>query len=396
MNAESMVRCDVGARARCKRQAMLCATLLLGLMLWTAHAGAHLMPAQQGALHVQGASVLAMVALPVSALTQVDDDADGRLSELEVQRHLERIKDQVQARFRLFNGDTPGRLDQLQILAEEDERTPPQASPAAALAPSAGAPYFLMLMKVGFSNAPDALRLETNLFGTAARERQLTLKLTRGEDTEAVVLTPFQTTHHFFRSPLHVLLDYILLGIEHILLGWDHLTFLVTLLVAATGWRYWWRVLTGFTLAHSITLTASLLGFLQVPAAVVEPLIAASIVLMAGLNLVQRTAVLGQRLLIVFACGLLHGMGFASAISDLGLHGTYQWTSILGFNLGIELGQLLFLLAFLALAKGLRASGWTPVLGQRTAGLTFEWWVSALALAAGFFWLAERLFDAWG
>ena len=117
---------------------------------------------------------------------------------------------------------------------------------------------------------------------------------------------------------------------------------------------------------------------------------------MAGLNLVQHSAVLGQRLLLVFACGLLHGMGFASAISDLGLHGTYQWTSILGFNLGIELGQLLFLLAFLALAKGLRASGWTPVLGQRTAGLTFEWWVSALALAVGFFWLAERLLDAWG
>jgi hypothetical protein len=150
-------------------------------------------------------------------------------------------------------------------------------------------------------------------------------------------------------------------------------------------------VLTGFTLAHSITLTATLLGFLQVPAHVVEPLIAASIVLMAGLNLVQHRAVMGQRLLIVFACGLLHGMGFASAISDLGLHGTYQWTSILGFNLGIELGQMLFLLAFLAVTKGLGAwvlpQGWR----QRTGGLALERWVSVLALAAGLYWLAERL-----
>ncbi len=391
MNAGSLICCAAGARARCKRQAMLCATLLLGLLVWASQAAAHLMPAQQGALHVQGASVRAMVALPVSALNQVDDDGDGRLSEQEVQRHLDRIKDQVQARFRMFNGDTPGRLDQLQILAEEDERTPPQASPAAALSPSAGATHFLMLMKVGFASAPDPLHLAVDLFGTAPRERQLTLKVTRGEDTEAVVLTPWHSTHRLFQSPLEVLVGYTLLGIEHILLGWDHLTFLITVLVAATGWRYWWRVLTGFTVAHSITLTATLLGWVQVSAAWVEPLIAASIVLMAGLNLVQRSAVLGQRLLIVFACGLLHGMGFASAISELGLHGSYQWTSILGFNVGIELGQMLFLLAVLAVSHALRSWGLTHVLRHRTGGFTLDRWVSAFALAVGLFWLAERL-----
>ena len=391
MKAESLICCAAGTRARCKRQAMLCAALLLGLLMWASQAGAHLMPAQQGALHVQGPSVLAMVALPVSALNQVDDDGDGRLSNMEVQRHLDRIKDQVQASFRIFNGDTPGRLDQLQILAEEDETTPPLASTTAVLTPGAGATYFLMLMKVSFAGAPDQLHLAVDLFGTAPRERQLTLKVTRGEDTEAVVLTPWHTTHRLFQSPLEVLVDYTLLGIEHILLGWDHLTFLITVLVAATGWRYWWRVLTGFTVAHSITLTATLLGWVQVSAAWVEPLIAASIVLMAGLNLVQRSAVLGQRLLIVFACGLLHGMGFASAISELGLHGSYQWTSILGFNVGIELGQLLFLLAVLAVAKGLRTCGWAPVLEQRTTGFTFERWVSVLALTVGLFWLAERL-----
>jgi hypothetical protein len=84
-------------------------------------------------------------------------------------------------------------------------------------------------------------------------------------------------------------------------------------------------------------------------------------------------------------------MGFASAISELGLHGSYQWTSILGFNVGIELGQLLFLLAVLAVAKGLRTWGWAPVFAQRTTGFTFERWVSVLALAVGLFWLAERL-----
>ena len=373
------------------RRAFLGIALTMSLLWWSPHAGAHLMPAQQGALHVQGPSVLAMVALPVSALTQVDDDGDGRLSDREVQQHLDRIKQQVQAQFRLFNGDTPGRLDQLQILAEEDERVSSPTNRPAPLSPSAGAAYFLMLMKVSFDSPPEDLRLVADFFGSAPIERQLTLKASRGPDTEAVVLTPLQTTHRFFRSAWHVLVDYTLLGVEHILLGWDHLTFLITVLVAASGWRYWWRVLTGFTLAHSITLTATLLGFLQVSAAVVEPLIAASIVWMAMLNLLQHQAVMGQRLLIVFACGLLHGMGFASAISDLGLHGIYQWTSIVGFNVGIELGQMLFLLAFLAMTKGLGTWVLTQGWRQRTGGLTLERWVSVLALAAGLYWLAERL-----
>ena len=90
-----------------------------------------------------------------------------------------------------------------------------------------------MLMKVSFASAPDSLHLAVDLFGTAPRERQLTLKVTRGEDTEAVVLTPWHSTHRLFQSPLEVLVDYTLLGIEHILLGWDHLTFLIAVLVAA-------------------------------------------------------------------------------------------------------------------------------------------------------------------
>ena len=381
----------LGSRGGVIRRAILGLALMMSLLWWPPHAGAHLMPAQQGALHVQGPMVLAMVALPVSALTQVDDDGDGRLSDREVQQHLDRIKQQVQTQFRLFNGETPGRLDQLQILAEEDERVSSPPNRPAPLTPSAGAAYFLMLMKVSFDSPPEDLRLVADFFGSAPLERQLTLKASRGEDTEAVVLTPWQNRHLFFRSPLHVMVDYTLLGVEHILLGWDHLTFLITVLVAATGWRYWWRVLTGFTLAHSITLTASLLGFLQVPAALVEPLIAASIVLMAGLNLFQLHAVIGQRLLIVFACGLLHGMGFASAIADLGLHGNHQWTSILGFNLGIELGQMLFLMTVLAVAWGLRTSGWVQGVQQRIGGLTLEQCASALALVVGFFWLCERL-----
>jgi hypothetical protein len=95
----------------------------------------------------------------------------------------------------------------------------------------------------------------------------------------------------------------------------------------------------------------------------------------------------------VFACGLLHGMGFAAAISELGLHGTSRLTSIVGFNVGIELGQILFLLTFLVVSKGIGHWRWTPGRWQPPTGFTMERGVSALALAAGLFWLTERLLD---
>jgi hydrogenase/urease accessory protein HupE len=142
--------------------------------------------------------------------------------------------------------------------------------------------------------------------------------------------------------------------VEHIVLGADHVLFLVTIIVAGAGWRYWLAVLTSFTLAHSITLTLGLLGWVKVNPAVVEPLIAASIVLMALLNLFNLIRHNGQatstarQTAVVFACGLLHGLGFASSMADMGLHGNYQLASLLGFNLGIELGQALCLVVVLA------------------------------------------------
>jgi hydrogenase/urease accessory protein HupE len=258
----------------------------------------------------------------------------------------------------------------------------------------AGSTHLLVLMKSTFAAPPNALRMETALFGTAANEQQLTFKATRGTDTEAAILTPSNGTHAFFRAPWQVVRDYIALGVEHILLGTDHLLFLLTIIVAAAGWRYWLGVLTSFTIAHSITLTLALLGVVRGPANIVEPLIAASIVLMAVLNLRQREAVAAQRMAIVFCCGLLHGLGFASAIGALGLHGTYRVASIVGFNIGIEVGQATFLCAVLGVAALIRRANvarlYAPLAGlapQRSFARAASW----CATVVGTFWLIERL-----
>jgi hydrogenase/urease accessory protein HupE len=151
------------------------------------------------------------------------------------------------------------------------------------------------------------------------------------------------------------------------------------------GWRYWLGVVTAFTVAHSATLALAMLGYVQLPASVVEPLIALSIVLMAIDNLWRTKRGMRERIALVCACGLLHGLGFAASMDDMGLDATHRLSSLAGFNLGIELGQAAFLAAVLSslwviqkLAPRLRAT-------QITRG------ISGFALVMGSYWLLERL-----
>jgi hydrogenase/urease accessory protein HupE len=300
------------------------------------------------------------------------------------------LKEQIGRRFRLYNGDRAGVLDMVMPMADADDRDSTS---------TLGGAHVIVMLKAVFDLPPTKLRVETDIFGTAASERQLTVKATRGSEAEAAVFTPSRVDHRFFRTPIHVLRDYITLGVAHIVSGTDHLLFLLTVIVAAAGWRYWFGVLTIFTVAHSITPTMSLFQLVKVPTAVVEPLIAASIVVMALLNLRQRSASLSQRLAIVFACGLLHGLGFASSIANMGLHGAYRAASVIGFNVGIEVGQTVFLLLVLALGVVLRAlfrkfthakwsAGGITHVGTR---LSYNSVTNLFAAAVGTYWLMERL-----
>jgi hydrogenase/urease accessory protein HupE len=377
-------------RMRARHPWRIVASSALGVLLCASRALAHLMPAQQGTLNIVGNAVFAALSIPLSALTGADDNGDGRLSQRELDAHVSDVQRQLGARFQFFNATQHGRLDLVMPMVEPDERDSTSL---------AGSTHVLVLMKSTFDVPPTALRVTTDLFGPAANERQLTLKATRGADIEAVVLTPARSTHAFFRAPWAVLGDYVGLGVTHVLGGVDHLLFLLTIIVAAAGWRYWASVLTSFTIAHSITLTLSLLGVIRVPATVVEPLIAASIVVMALLNLRQRNApaALGPRVAIVFACGLLHGLGFASAMAAMGLHGAYRVVSLVGFNVGIELGQAMFLCAALLAGIAWRhvRSEWGRPFTMSTAAwappMAFPRSVSWVAAGLGALWFVQRL-----
>lgn len=152
--------------------------------------------------------------------------------------------------------------------------------------------------------------------------------------------------------------DYFTLGVEHILLGIDHLLFVLGLLLIASGVKTLVKTITAFTLAHSITLAASALDLIHVPVAPVEAVIALSILFVALEKLRARPdrSSLASRApwIVAFLFGLLHGVGFASALGEVGLPQQHIPLALLFFNVGVEAGQLAFVGAVLVLMAGMR------------------------------------------
>jgi len=172
------------------------------------------------------------------------------------------------------------------------------------------------------------------------------------------------------------------LGVEHILTGYDHLLFLVALLLRGGRLVSLLKIITAFTVAHSMTLALAVLGVVTIPDRIVEPAIAASIVWVALENLLRRETPSG-RWLVSFFFGLVHGFGFASAIEPLALPPGRLALALLGFNLGVEAGQAFVVALLLPPLLWMRGSSWEPRIVQ----------AASLGVAvAGLAWLVERLF----
>ena len=180
--------------------------------------------------------------------------------------------------------------------------------------------------------------------------------------------------------------SFLKLGIEHILTGYDHLLFLFGLLLACRRFSTAVRIITCFTLAHSLTLALAALDVISMPASVVEPLIAASIVFVGVENIVRRDEEPGWRWALTFALGLVHGFGFAGALREAGLGtgGAALLVPLFSFNLGVEIGQVAFALILLPLLWKLRK---LPAFEKH--GKTV---LSAAVALAGLYWFVTRLF----
>lgn len=194
--------------------------------------------------------------------------------------------------------------------------------------------------------------------------------------------------------------DYILVGMWHIWVGFDHILFLLSLLIPAVlVWRkrQWHsvdtfkpavmmvlKIVTAFTVAHSITLWLAVMEYVTLPGQLVEVTIAFSIIVTALNNLYPILPL--SRWVIAFVFGLVHGFGFANVLLDLGLSSTTLAVSLVGFNVGVELGQIVIVLVFLPIAFMMRGT------------LLYRWLVlrlgSVLVVIIAALWMYERLFNA--
>jgi hypothetical protein len=262
--------------------------------------------------------------------------------------------------------------------------------------------YAVLRLQAGCPSPVTALTVGYDLLFDIDPQHKGLLRLTHGAMTGTAIFAPdarSQTLQVATPSRWRQFSEYVRHGAWHIWIGFDHILFLVSLLLPAVLVRHEGRwqgretlkasvldvlkIVTAFTLAHSLTLTLAALGALSLPSRLVESAIAASVILAALNNLwplVHR-----WRALVAFGFGLIHGFGFASVLADLGLPQGALVLSLVGFNVGVELGQLAIVAAFLPLAYALRRG-----LFYRRVVLAGG---SALIALIAMVWLAERALD---
>jgi hydrogenase/urease accessory protein HupE len=231
--------------------------------------------------------------------------------------------------------------------------------------------------------------------GNAVARIDVLVRYRRADGTEQLGrVTPLEDRFEFTASPagFEVARTYATLGIEHILLGFDHLLFVLSLVILVDGLRRLFWTITAFTAAHSISLAAATLGFVHVPGPPVEAAIALSIAFVAAEILQKRQgrASLARRYpwLIAFCFGLLHGLGFAGALAQVGLPQNSIPLALLFFNVGVELGQVLFIAVALSALLAARA----VAAGLRLTPPSWAWQLPPYAIGAvAAFWTIERI-----
>jgi len=252
------------------------------------------------------------------------------------------------------------------------------------------------------ARAPGTIEVAYSLFFDLDPTHRGLLRFERGGGAQTAVLSPERpriALRAGESSRLAQFFDYLREGVWHIWIGFDHILFLLSLLLPSVlvlkdrRWQatvqlrdtFWdvLKVVTAFTIAHSITLSLAALSVIALPSRLVESTIALSVVLAALNNL--KPLVAERRWAVAFAFGLIHGFGFASVLGDLGLPQGALLLALVGFNFGVELGQLAIVCAFLPLAYALRDSWFYR-------RVVFAGGSAAIALLASV-WLTERVFN---
>lgn len=233
---------------------------------------------------------------------------------------------------------------------------------------------------------PGSIVIEGEMFPYDV-EHQTFVNVYEGETLTQAMLDGGRTRFEYFTGTTQgwraIVATFLPSGIHHIVIGPDHILFLVGLLLLGGTPRRLAFIVTGFTVAHSVTLSLAALNLLTPPAALVEPAIALSIVYVGVDNLTRRDG-RDARVWIACAFGLIHGFGFAGVLREMDLPARALGWSLFSFNLGVEIGQVLILLVLVAVLSAIRAI--SEVAGRRLV-VAGSW----VVIGAGAYWFVQRL-----
>jgi hydrogenase/urease accessory protein HupE len=275
-------------------------------------------------------------------------------------------------------------------------------------------------VKPQFPDATEALTTVRSTFSRGVTVQRWRIRVPHGLDGQAVIFSQLSETRidvlarlvrldgsvqlerilpirpRFVAKPspgaLEVVKTYTVLGVEHILTGFDHLLYILGMLILVGGWRRIVVTMSAFTATHSLTLTAAALGWVHVPQPPVEACIALSILFVAR-EIVQvhrgRPRITARWPWVVsFTFGLMHGFGFAGALAEVGLPQSSIPIALLFFNVGVEIGQLMFVAAVLTVI----AVGWRAAQRLRLSQTAWLWRIAPYAIGGlASFWLVERV-----
>lgn len=306
--------------------------------------------------------------IPEVSLLKYDANQDEKLSTEELISQKGAIEADLREHLRLLQDMNPMEFSMRSLEKEEKETV-------------SGVSFQLYYSS---SKPVNGFTIEYNLLFEDADPLHLNFAIIEeGEDIDQTIFDAAHRSYHY--ESMHpatwgsTLGKYFVLGIEHIVTGYDHLLFLFSLLLIASRWRNMLQIVTAFTVAHSITLFLAAMGYVDVNPVWIESAIALTIAYVAVENMWSQKHTL--RWLLTFVFGLIHGLGFAGALDEIGLPKQYFISSLLTFNLGVETGQLVIVLLVMPLLLWLRTK-------KRYRHLVIAG--SAIILVQALWWLLER------
>jgi hypothetical protein len=311
--------------------------------LWCATVRAHDVSQSDSKIEVHGREVHVSFRLNLLELRYVDTNGDGLISYDELDNSISRVYADVKQHYVLHGPDLPVQVTLEKYSVVEGH---------------------VVAMELNYQFAQDVTKLEvtsTMYQITQPTHEHLTSANLAGTVHEAVLnaANPSTVFAAGDATTLKTFENFVRLGIMHIFTGYDHLAFLVGLLIVTTSLRSLIKIVTSFTVAHSITLALAALNIVTLPERLVEATIALSIAYVAAENLFMRHAV-SHRWAVAFIFGLVHGFGFSNVLRELGLPKQGLVLSLLNFNLGVEVGQAIAVVIAVPLLIWLRRFRWEP------------------------------------